>query len=402
MAGYLSSRKLTNVKGRINYITNKDKQENMVEYYNTTDNEFWRILEKENQERHKEVKAGGKCCEARELIIGIPQNSNVTAKEICDNFKNTYGVECTCAIHQNNKNGVVNRHCHLIFSERKKLGVPEIIEEKRAARTYYYDNKGKKCKKENAVKVVKKGTVLQKESTRYFTDKNDFFKSQKFIYECKELLLKETLKIDWSFENEKNNKELSEKHIGKNNPKEDHIKKNNQLKAIVKDVCNASDFVINEEKGTTLKELKKGYEIKSFSAVNYEENEKKVYSFVKEMQSLYKTRVKNEVKSHNAINEDVNFLKENDYIYEPVQKQIISRYEPQTNTRDKSRVIDFLKDKLKSMIKRIEKLVGLQDLLYIEPKNQIKVEQDKRNNKLYIKDDSHIKKQKQKDYDREL
>ena len=87
MAGYLSSRKLTNVKGRINYITNKDKQENIVEYYNTTDNEFWRMLAKENQERHKKVKAGGKCCEARELIIGIPQNSSVTAKEICDNFK---------------------------------------------------------------------------------------------------------------------------------------------------------------------------------------------------------------------------------------------------------------------------------------------------------------------------
>lgn len=37
MSGYLNSRKLTNVKGRINYITNKKKQENIVDYYNTTD-----------------------------------------------------------------------------------------------------------------------------------------------------------------------------------------------------------------------------------------------------------------------------------------------------------------------------------------------------------------------------
>ena len=34
MAGYLDSRKLTNVKGRIKYITNKDKQENIVNYFN--------------------------------------------------------------------------------------------------------------------------------------------------------------------------------------------------------------------------------------------------------------------------------------------------------------------------------------------------------------------------------
>ena len=66
MAGYLDSRKLTNVKGRIKYITNKDKQENIVDYYNTTDNEFWSRLAKESRQRHKESKAKGKCCEARE------------------------------------------------------------------------------------------------------------------------------------------------------------------------------------------------------------------------------------------------------------------------------------------------------------------------------------------------
>ena len=32
MSGYLSSRKLTNVKGRIKYITNEKKQENIVDF----------------------------------------------------------------------------------------------------------------------------------------------------------------------------------------------------------------------------------------------------------------------------------------------------------------------------------------------------------------------------------
>lgn len=399
MSGYLNSRKLTNVKGRIKYITNEKKQENIVDYYNTTDNNFWRMLAKENQQRHREVNAWGKCCESRELIIGIPKDSKVTAKEICEIFKEKYQVECTCAIHQNNKNGVINRHCHLIFSERLKLNKPEITEEKRATRNYYYDEKGNKCKKADAVKIVKKGTILQKKAVRNFTEKNEYFKSQKFIYECKEIFLKDLLKIEWSLDSEKRNKELSEKHIGKNNPKEIYIKQNNHLKSIVKNVCNASDFVMNTEEGTSLKELKSGYNIKNFSIKNYEENEKKVYSFVKEMQSLYITRVKKEVKEHNIINSDLNMLNKEEYIFEPVQDHILNDYEKQVNTRSKPKVIDFLKNKLKNMINRIEKLVNIQDLLYIESNKKVKVYQDKRNNNLYIEDSDYLKEKKQRYYD---
>lgn len=399
MSGYLNSRKLTNVKGRIKYITNEKKQENIVDYYNTTDNNFWRMLAKENQQRHREVNAGGKCCESRELIIGIPKDSKVTAKEICEIFKEKYQVECTCAIHQNNKNGVINRHCHLIFSERLKLNKPEITEEKRATRNYYYDEKGNKCKKADAVKIVKKGTILQKKAVRNFTEKNEYFKSQKFIYECKEIFLKDLLKIEWSLDSEKRNKELSEKHIGKNNPKEIYIKQNNHLKSIVKNVCNASDFVMNTEEGTSLKELKSGYNIKNFSIKNYEENEKKVYSFVKEMQSLYMTIVKKEVKTHNIVNSDLNILNKEEYIFESVQNQILNDYEKQVNTKSKHKVIDFIKNKLKDMIKRIEKLVNIQDLLYIESNKKVKVYQDKRNNNLYIEDSDYLKEQKQRYYD---
>lgn len=69
------------------------------------------------------------------------------------------------------------------------------------------------------LKYVKKGTILQKKAVRNFTEKNEYFKSQKFIYECKEIFLKDLLKIEWSLDSERRNKELSEKHIGKNNPK---------------------------------------------------------------------------------------------------------------------------------------------------------------------------------------
>lgn len=401
MAGYLDSRKLTNVKGRIKYITNKDKQENIVDYFNTADNEFWKMLAKENQERHRQVKAGGKCCEARELIIGIPQNATITAKQICDSFKNKYGVECSCAIHQNNKKGIVNRHCHLIFSERIKLDVPEIVEEKRAARTYYYDEKGKKCKKAEAIKTVKKGTIIQKGSTRYFSDKNEHFKTQKFVYECKELFLKKLLQIDWSLRAEKQNKELSEKHIGKNNPNAEYIKQNNKLKSILKNVCNASDFVLDKEKGSSLKRLKNDYKIKSFSSKNYTENENKVYDFIEEMQEEYKEKVSDEVKFHNEINEDIYFLESDERIFRHIQENTITRYETETKTRNKPKVVEFLKDKLFFIAERIMKLINIQDLLYIEPKNQIEVQYDKRDN-LQIIDDSYTREQKEIDYDLEL
>lgn len=394
MAGYLSSRKLTNVRGRISYVINKDKQENIIDYFNTADNEFWKMLAKENQERHKEVDPGGKCCEARELIIGIPQDSIVTAEEMCNYFKDKYNVECACAIHQNNKKGVINRHCHLIFSERQLLSSPEVVEEKRAARTYYYDAKGNKCKKAEAVKVVKKGTLLQKGRTRNFTNKIDFFKTQKFVNECKGYFLKDILKIDWSLESQKRNKQLSEKHIGKNNPKAEYIKQNNKLKAIVKNVCNASDFIFEQEQGTTLEELKKEYKITSFSTTEFEKNENKVYDFVEEIQSMYIDKVKKEVKTHNAVNQDIYFLESGEYIFQHVQKQIIEDYEPQTRTKEKPKVIEFLKNTVSRMLERIKKLIDIQDKIYVETKNQIEIEFDNRDN-IHIVDPSYIREQKQ-------
>lgn len=287
------------------------------------------------------------------------------------------------------------------FAEREKLKEPIITEEKRAMRTYYYDDKGRKCKKDDAVKVVKKGTVLQKGVTRYFTDKNDFFKSQKFVYDCKQFFLKEKLGIDWSFEIDQQNKELAEKHIGKNNPKEEYIRQNNNLKGTIKDVCKAGDFIFESDKGQTLKKFKEDYNITSFVTNKYEENKGKVYIFVKEMQSIFKERLRNEVKKHNYINEDVNFLKETDYIYRPVQEKILSDYEKETKTREKPKVIEFLKEKLYSMLERIENLIYLQDFLHIERKNQVEIEQNKRTNKLIIKDSDYIREEMQKD-DREI
>lgn len=405
MRGYLDSNKLSNVKGRMKYITDENKQENIVDYHNTTNNEFWKLLAKESREQFKNSKTKGQCCEARELIIGIPQKSKITAKQLCEIFKNKYGVECNCAIHQNIKNGIVNRHCHLIFSERKKLEQPKIIEEKRAARTYYYDSKGKKCSKDKAVKVVKKGDITQKGQTRYFSNKGEIFKQQQFIYDCKELFLKDTFHLEWSYESEKRDKELSEKHIGKNNPKEEYIKNSNELKSMLKNVCNASDFLLENEKGSTLKDFKKVYEIDSFVAPKLQENEDKVYCFIEKMQDIYKEKVHQEIELHNNTNEDINLLQadDNNYAIRNIQRMIIDDYEERTKTRHKPKIIEFLKEKIINMFERIEKLIDIQNLFYIEPKNRIEIIKDKTNGKIYTNDESHIRKEKSKDdYELEL
>ena len=72
-----------------------------------------------------------------------------------------------------------------------------------------------------------------------------------------------------------------------------------------------------------------------------------------------------------------------------------------TNTRDKPKIIEFLKNKLLNMFQRIKKLVdfNFQDLLCIENKNKIEVIQDKRNNNLSIENASYTREQKERDYD---
>lgn len=244
--GYSSARKLTKVIGRIKYLTDKERQEEIVAKYNTTDMDFWKQLASENQklfrytnktltqkyyvknkdgvleERIRKIK----CCEAREFIISLPKElypyAGDIVRTISENFKAKYGVECFCAVH-NKKSG--NLHIHLIFAERTKLKEPIVEGQKKAPRTYYYDADGKQCKKANAVKIVPKGTVTKEGITRYFSEKIDRFSTMEFALEVKEDILNNMLglaKFDSS-------RYFATKHIGKNNPKEKELKEFNEL-----------------------------------------------------------------------------------------------------------------------------------------------------------------------------
>ena len=70
---FIQMSKLPNVKGRISYITSHARQENLYATYRTADSTFWSNLARESQQEFQRSGAEGKCIEARELIIALPE-----------------------------------------------------------------------------------------------------------------------------------------------------------------------------------------------------------------------------------------------------------------------------------------------------------------------------------------
>lgn len=242
---FIQMSKLPNVKGRISYISSKARQENLYAVYETTDRKFWRELAMCNQEEFRESGTKGICIEARELIIALPESfvdyePDKLLKLFTEHFKQNYGVECISALHHNKRK--TNYHIHLIFSERKLLDEPV---EKIATRNMFYDENGKhvRTKKEildeagqlrSGCKIIPKGEVYER---NIFTIKDSRFKSDSFLDEVKRSYTdliniyvkddKQKLKVF-----DRNGVYLPTKKIGKNNPKAEQIRTDNQYRTI--------------------------------------------------------------------------------------------------------------------------------------------------------------------------
>lgn len=242
---FVQMSKLTNVKGRIYYISSKARQENLYAVYETTDRKFWTELAKCNQEDFKNSGTKGTCIEARELIIALPESfvdyePDKLLKLFTEHFKQNYCVECIAALHHNKRK--TNYHIHLIFSERKILEEPM---EKIATRNMFYDENGKhvRTKKEvldevgllrKGCRIIPKGEVYER---NIFTIKDSRFKSDSFLDEVKRSYTdliniyvkddKDKLKVY-----DKNGVYLPTKKIGKNNPKAELVKADNEVRAM--------------------------------------------------------------------------------------------------------------------------------------------------------------------------
>ena len=136
---------LSDVAGRIDYISNPKRQEHLYATYQTegATPEFWKNLARENQLDFKTSGTAGKCIEGREFIIALPESfveykADDVVRLFTDSFHKRYGVECSAALHHNKR--MTNYHIHLVFSERKMLEHPEV---KIATRNMFYDEQGK-------------------------------------------------------------------------------------------------------------------------------------------------------------------------------------------------------------------------------------------------------------------
>ena len=241
---FIQMTKLSNVQGRITYISSHAKQEHLYAVYETTERSYWTELARCNQQEFKKGGVSGKCIEARELIIALPEAlyeqgmPDILLRSFTDKFKEKYGVECVAALHHNKR--MTNFHIHLIFSERQLLAEPVI---KTATRNMFYDEYGNhvRTKKEildeagnirKRCKVIRKGKVYEK---KLFTSKNTKFKQDDFLDEVK---LFYTRMINRWITDEKdrltvfdrNGPYLATKKIGKNNPKAEQIEQDNKLR----------------------------------------------------------------------------------------------------------------------------------------------------------------------------
>ena len=192
---FIQMSKLPNVKGRIDYIADPKRQEYLYAVFSTReDMTFWDALVKECQEEFKRFGTEGKCIEARELIIALPEeytqfDPRQVLQEFTEQFKKRYDVECVSALHHNKTKK--NYHIHLIFSERRLLPEPDI---KIASRSVFYDELGKRVRTKKEITgedgqiregctVIKKGEVYEK---HLFTVKDDVFKNVLFLDEAKQ------------------------------------------------------------------------------------------------------------------------------------------------------------------------------------------------------------------------
>lgn len=128
---FIRQNKLSDVAGRIDYISNPKRQEHLYATYQTegATPEFWKNLARENQLDFKASGTTGKCIEGREFIIALPESfvkykPEDVVRLFTDSFHKRYDVECSAALHHNKK--MTNYHIHLVFSERKMLEHPEV------------------------------------------------------------------------------------------------------------------------------------------------------------------------------------------------------------------------------------------------------------------------------------
>ena len=127
---FIRQNKLPDVAGRIDYISNPKRQEHLYATYQTegATPEFWKNLARENQLDFKASEQQGNVLKGGSLLLHflkvfVEYKADDVVRLFTDSFHKGYGVECSAALHHNEKND--HYHIHLVFSERKMLDIPK-------------------------------------------------------------------------------------------------------------------------------------------------------------------------------------------------------------------------------------------------------------------------------------
>ena len=136
------------------------------EVYRTAGHSFWSDLARESQQEFQRSGAEGKCIEARELIIALPEaytqyEPQQVLEDFTEEFRRRYDVECVSALHHNKRK--THYHIHLIFNERRLLAEPEV---KIATRSVFFDETGKRVRTKKEITgedgQIRKGCAARK------------------------------------------------------------------------------------------------------------------------------------------------------------------------------------------------------------------------------------------------
>lgn len=224
---------LSNVGGRIDYISSPKRQEHLLAYHDGAADKvggaYWTILAQECQEAQKHTASGRKCVQGRELIIPLSNallqrmSPEQIAKTLAEDYEREYHRPCAVAIHWNKD--MTNLHAHLIYSERALLPEPEV---KIAPRAIFFDEEGKRRYKKKEVldeagelrhgcRIVAKGDVYEQ---RCFGPVDPSFSRKGWLQECKTNWLlplrNGALRGDVEItEFDKNSGKLPQQHVGK-------------------------------------------------------------------------------------------------------------------------------------------------------------------------------------------
>lgn len=230
---YARQTALTNVGGRIDYISNPERQENLLAVFDGAADlvagTYWKQLAQECEAASKHATPGHKSVQGRELVIQLSNallqkmSPEQIAEKLSRSFEEKYHRPCIVAVHFNKTK--TNLHAHLIYAERDLLKEPE---EKIAPRALFFDEEGKRHYKKAEIldengdlrpgcRIVAKGEIYER---RCFSAVDQKFSSREWLRMAKkEWLLplrNGELKGDIEItEYDPNSGKLPQQHVGK-------------------------------------------------------------------------------------------------------------------------------------------------------------------------------------------